>query len=281
MRKILNIAKWGATLGSEPQNFLGAKWIRTVLERTPESKKRIWALRMLSLSPHYFINPDDPQYRGMSHDEYLEAVCKTCADAREKIYEQILKPHFRNDDTALDYGCGPGFLAKAVSGHVKKIYACDISEGALACARIINAAPNLEYVTADEAGLSAIPDGSVDIVFSFAMVQHISDEILEMVLGNMRRKLKPGGRLALHIQLTNDDWKTEDEWRSDNSIHGKIKFKYGLHCFGRSADAHRKLVEKHGFTDVKIENIADFVPEDFDDVCSQSLLTATKAGGEG
>ena len=275
MRKILNIAKWGATLGREPQNFLGAKWIRTVLERTPESKKRIWALRMLSLSPHYFINPDDPQYSGMSHDEYLEAVSKTVAESREKIYQQILKPHFREDDTALDYGCGPGFLAKVVSGRVKKIYACDISEGALACARIINSAPNLEYVTADDRGLAAIPDGSVDIVFSFAMVQHISDEIFEIVLENMRRKLKPGGRLVLHIQLTDDVWKTEDEWRSDNSIQGKIKFKYGLHCFGRTADVHKQIVEKHGFTGAKVVNIADIVPEIFDDVCSQSLLTAT------
>ena len=34
MRKLINLAKWGATLGSAPQTFLGAKWVGRVLDRS-------------------------------------------------------------------------------------------------------------------------------------------------------------------------------------------------------------------------------------------------------
>lgn len=277
MRRIIDIAKWGVTLGREPQNFLGAKWVKKVLDRAPESKKRIWALRLLSLSPHYFIHPDAPEYKGMRNDEYLERVFQVCLDSRVKIYDQILKGRFRPDDIVIDYGCGPGFLARTVAPHVKKIYACDISAGALACARVLNSKPNLEYVLADKEGLNRIEDESVDAVFSFAMVQHLSDEVFEIVLENCRRKLKPGGRLILHIQMVDATWRTEDDWRNDGSVQGRLKFRYGLHCFGRTEESHRQLVAKLGFENMEVENLADMVAENFDDVCSQSLLTATRA----
>lgn len=109
MRRLFDIAKWGLTLGREPQSFLSAKWVERVLDRSAESKKRIWALRLLSLSPHYFIDPDAPEYKGMKTDKYLEKVFQVCLDSRIKIYDQVLKGRFQNKDAVLDYGCGPGF----------------------------------------------------------------------------------------------------------------------------------------------------------------------------
>jgi SAM-dependent methyltransferase len=276
MSKVLNLMKWGLTLGKQPQTFLGAKWIPPFLKRVPESKKRIWALRILSLSPHYFIKPDDPKYRGMSNKQYLETVFQDCAESRVKIYEGILKKHLNENQTVLDYGCGPGFLAKVVAPNVKKIYACDISTGALACARIVNAATNLEYVVADEEGLKSIPDESVDVVFSFALIQHLTDEVFEIVLENFRKKLKPNGLLLLHIQLEDDIWKTEEKWKSDKSVQGKIKYRYGLHCFGRTKEAHVEMVTKHQFAEIQIESVASMIDENFDDVYSQHILTARK-----
>lgn len=277
MRRLLNIIKWASTLGSEPQTFLSARWIGYFLSKTSEAKRRIWALRILSLSPHYFIDPDNQKYKGLSHDDYLNAADESYAESREKLFEQILQRYVTADDTVLEYGCGPGYVAAVVARHVKKMYACDISTGALACAKILKAAPNLEYIVADDAGFSAIPDDSLDVIYSFAMIQHVTDEVFEIVLANCKRKLKPSGRLVLHIQMTDDVWKTEDQWKADTSLQGKIKYKYGLHCFGRTEQAHIDVVERHGFTDIKVQSIADFVPEEFDDICSQSLLTAVKA----
>lgn len=276
MRKILNIVKWGATLGSEPQNFLDAGWIRHVLNRVPDSKKRIWALRMLSLSPHYFLSPDSPEYAGMRSDEYLEAAFRAGVDSRIDLFENLLKPYFRTDDTVIDYGCGPGFLAGVLAPHVKKIYACDISEGVLACARILNFAENIEYVAATDKGFSTFPEAAADIVVSFAMIQHISDEIFGRVLDNMYRKLKPGGRLVLHIQLADDLWRTEEAWRADNSISGRIKFRYGLHCFGRTIEGHRRIVAEKRFVDISVTEIGDHFRDNFPEVASQRILTAIR-----
>ncbi len=276
MNKLFNLIKWGVTLGSGSQNFLGARWIQKSLDRTPPENRRMRALRILSLSPHYFIDSDNPAYSGMSNREYLEAAFNVYKTSREKLMEQLLRGRTGPDDIVLDYGCGPGFLARAVAENVRHIYAADISSGALACARILNCADNLDYILADESGLDAIADGSIDTVISFAVIQHISDEIYNLILANCWRKLRPGGRLLFQVQLLEPGWRTEQEWKSDTSIRGKLKFKYGLHCFGRTSEAHLEMVAKHGFVDVRIESIADLVTEKFDDICSQYLLTARK-----
>jgi 2-polyprenyl-3-methyl-5-hydroxy-6-metoxy-1,4-benzoquinol methylase len=274
MSKFLNVIKWGATLGKEPQSFLSAKWIETFLKRVREKKKRIWALRIVSLSPHYFINPENPAYHGMSNDEYLEANFDLLAKSRQEVYRKILKPYLEKDFTVLDYGCGPGFLAKATASHVKKIYAIDISTGAIACAKIINSAENIEYVTADK--LDKVPDREINAVYSFAVVQHVTDEIFELILENCQKKLKPGGILILHIQLQDEIWQTEKDWKEDRSIKGKIKYQYGLHCFGRTENEYVETVAKHNFNNIHIEKIIDFVHTDSNEIHSQRLLIARK-----
>lgn len=276
MKNILKIAKWVAILGAEPQAFLGANWVKKILDRAPVSKKRIWALRLLSLSPHYFLRPEGPEFDGLSDDEHLEKGFEESLDSRLRIYEMIFKGKIHSTDVLLDYGCGPGFLSKAVSPHVKKVYSCDISSGVLACADVVNGADNIEYVLATKNGMQQIEDESIDVVISFAMVQHLSDDIFDTVLDNIARKLKPGGRLILHIQMTDDVWKTEAEWKNDSSIRGRLKFRYGLHCFGRTEEAHRELVAKHNFTNIVIYDLAEMVTDNSNDVRSQGLLTAVK-----
>lgn len=267
--------KWSLTLGKEPQNFLGAKWIGKFLERVPESRKRIWALRFVSMSPHYFVT-ELAEYRTMSHREVLEASFESCKVSRINIYEKLLKPHLEKDFVVLDYGCGPGFIAKVAADYVKKIYAIDISSGAIACAKVINAAENIEYLRADEAGLNKIPDDSVDAVYSYAVVQHLTDEILNLVLDNCQRKLKKGGKLLLHIQMPNDIWKSQDDWEKDNSIKGKLKYNYGLHCFGRTAEQYYEIVSKHGFGDFQLEEFKGFDAQYDEELKFQRLLIAYK-----
>ena len=276
MSKLLNLAKWSLTLGSEPQNFLGAKWIPAFLKRVPEKSKRKWALRILNMSPHYFLDGDNPKFAKMSLDEYLDEVYRLLSESREHIYQQILKKHLKKDYIVLEYGCGPGFVAKAVSPHVEKVFACDISTGALACGEIINKAENIDYIVADESGLSAIKDESLDAIYSFAVIQHITDEVFEIVLENCQQKLKKGGNLILHIQLEDETWKTENEWKTDESLKGKLKYKYGLHCFGRTKERHEELVSKYGFSNIEFEDLADLTNENSSQDDSQKLLLAIK-----
>ncbi len=275
MNKLFNAVKWGITLGPGSQNFLGAKWIQRVLNRTPDEKKRLRALQILSLSPHYFFCRDEPGFAEMTFAEYLNTAFEANRHSRRRVVDEILSSHLKPDDIVLDYGCGPGFLARALAPRLRKVLAYDISPGALACARILNPADNLEYVGPNEIDES-VPDASVDLVVSLALVQHLTDRIYRHVIGNCFRKLKPGGRLLLHVQITETGWHTEQEWRDDTSLRGRLKMKYGLHCFSRTEDEHIAIVESGGFEDVAIASIAEMVSDEFDDVCRQHLVTARK-----
>lgn len=276
MGRLFNIAKWAVTLGREPQDFLGAKWIRVVLNRVPKKNKRLWALRILSLSPHYFFDPENPKYAGLSHTEYLETVLASYVESRKAIYDAILSPYLNPGNTVVDYGCGPGFLSKLIAENTSRVYGCDISEGALACAEVLNSEQNLSFIRADKKGLSVIPNEGVDIVFSYALVQHLFDEILDLVLETCRQKLKRGGRIIVHVQLDDPEWKTEEEWRSDASIQGKLKLKYGLNCFARSAERYEDIVKEHGFDNVSVKPLSSFLEDDPADLSTQAILTATR-----
>jgi len=271
------MVKWGLSLGKEPQTFLSAKWIRVFLNRLSDKKKRKWALRVLALSPHYFIYGEDPENKKLPKDFYLEREFQNTINTRQKLYDLVLKGHLDGEMTVIDYGCGPGVLARIVSGHAKKVYGCDISTGVLDCARILSPAPNLEYVVADEAGLKSIPDGSVDVIYSFAVIQHLSQEIIELVFENCYRKLKPGGKILIHVQMDDNVFGIEEEWKSDTSLKGRIRYRYGLHCFARTPEFFQELLPAKGFSKPEIVEIEKLVNGDiFNDICTQHLLIACK-----
>jgi hypothetical protein len=98
-----------------------------------------------------------------------------------------------------------------------------------------------------------------------------------MVIANCFRKLKAGGCMVLHVQMTEDGWRTEQEWKDDRSLKGRVKMRFGLNCFARAEDEHLDIVESEGFRDIEIKPIAEMVTDEFDDVCRQHLLTARKS----
>jgi 2-polyprenyl-3-methyl-5-hydroxy-6-metoxy-1,4-benzoquinol methylase len=173
MKRVLEVLKWWLASGKNPQSFLDAKWISFLLRKVPESKKRLWALRLLSLSPHYFFDNGNSESRKTSHAEYLENAFSVNADSRVEIYRKMLASQLKPDTVVLDYGCGPGYLAKIVAPHVRKLYAVDISSGAIECARILNSEPNLIYCLIDGENLG-IADGTIDTIYSFAVFQHLN-----------------------------------------------------------------------------------------------------------
>ena len=263
-----------ATLGNEPQNFLGAKWVQWFLSRAPNSRKRNWALRVVSMSPHYFIDQDRLGILDVANSTYLDKLSNRLTKSRQEIFDRLLKQHLKASFKVIDYGCGPGYLAKAAAPHVNHIYAVDISRGALTCAKIINAAENVEYICTDRSGLNSIPDGSVDAVYSFAVVQHLNEKMIEKILANCRQKLKHYGLLILHIQLPDYIWREQKDWERDETIKGRLKHKYGLHCFGRREEEYFELARKNGFGDIHVQEIVSKFPHENSSWSSQRILLA-------
>ena len=103
--------------------------------------------------------------------------------------------------TALEIGCGPGRLMLPLSRELSQVYGVDVSEEMVAIAkRNLAGAPNAEARVATGVDLAGFEDESVDLVYSYAVFQHIPER--EFVLSYLReavRVLAPGGLLKLHF----------------------------------------------------------------------------------
>ncbi len=249
------------------QNFLGAPWVPRLVEAVPERARERAALRLLALSPHYFYDRD------------VRAEAERNRRTRQALAEALIAPHLTPRARVIDYGCGPGYLARAVAGLAgagAHVDAVDISRGVLACARALNGVPGVSYLTPDELGRR---DGGADLAYSFAVVQHLRTDAVIRALRLLAAKLRPGATLLVHFAEPGPDgWRTEAEWDADQSLTGRARRQYGLHCFGRTSEEMRDLVTGQGFTGAEVTPLRGqlTVPGD-DDVPSQHLLTAQRA----
>jgi SAM-dependent methyltransferase len=166
-------------------------------------------------------------------------------------------------------------MANAVAGRADHIYAVDISRGVLACARVLNRRPNITFLRPAE--IRQEPE-TVDLAYSFAVVQHLRTEILLDMLRLIADKLRPDGVLLLHFAVPGQGgWRTEAEWTADKSLSGRAKLRYGLNCFGRSADEMDALVSRCGFTDVVVRSLNGSVNiPGGDDIAHQHWLIARR-----
>jgi SAM-dependent methyltransferase len=243
-----------------PQNFLGGKLFARIIRASPRPVRKWMALRILALSPHYFFAPAAGEHKRM-------------AAGRARLIDDLVAPHISATSVVLDYGCGPGYAAKAASKRAKTLYAVDISDGALEAARTLNGAANIVYLNA--ADMARVPTGSIDLVYSFALVQHVGNAILGEILAGLHRVLKPDGKMILHVLIDAADGRTEAEWRGDASLAGKMRLRYSLHCFDRSEGEIRDLISAGGFEIREIVPAAGRTAADAD-IAAQHLVYASR-----
>ncbi|MBX3298538.1 MAG: methyltransferase domain-containing protein [Acidobacteria bacterium] len=264
------------TVGRRPQAFLDARWIGWTLGIVPERRKRLWAFRLLSLSPHYFIDRKTPENCSLTELAYFEKAAAEWRTSRRQFYDSVLKPRLNGAAAVMDLGCGPGFLSFAIAGEVSSVAGCDISSGALACAQVLNPADNLAYFRIVDNEIDGLLDESVDAVVSLAVIQHLAMDAYRDVLKLCFRKLKPKGRCLLHVQLNEGRWRTEDSWLNDTTLKGKLRYRCGLHNFGRPASEHIAAARAAGFESVAIEPIAHLFPDGLAGIGEQHILVAEK-----
>jgi SAM-dependent methyltransferase len=245
------------------QNFLGAPWIARLVENSPDRIQENVALRLLALSPHYFYDRD------------MRAEAERNRRSRRALVEALVSPHLTDTARVIDYGCGPGYMARAVADKARHVTAVDISPGVLACAKKLNGCPNIDYLTPAQFRLDPV---QADLAYSFAVVQHVRTEVLTDVLRLLAGKLRPGGILLLHFAIPGQQgWRTEAEWKADRSLAGRVKLRYGLNCFGRSVSEMESLVSGCGFADATVQSLAGNLPVACDDdITQQHLLTARR-----
>jgi O-antigen biosynthesis protein len=106
------------------------------------------------------------------------------------------------DGDVLDAACGVGYGSARLAEVARRVVGVDLSEDAIAYARIRYAAPNVEFQVADLLALD-LPAASFDVVCSFETIEHLPDQ--EAFLAHVARVLRPDGTLFVstpHARVT-------------------------------------------------------------------------------
>jgi len=102
---------------------------------------------------------------------------------------------------ALDFGCGAGRIARALSARFDVCYAIDISQEMIRLAREFNRdRPNCVFEHKGDALLAQVRSNSFDFVYSSFVLQHLSSE--REVLDYVRefvRVVRPGGTIVFQL----------------------------------------------------------------------------------
>ena len=145
-----------------------------------------------------------PQTKGLvlhSEARYYDLLAWTLTLGRERAFRERLVDLARltSGDTVLDLGCGTGTLAVAARRRVGAsgtVLGVDASPEMIDRAKRKAAKAGVE-VTFQTGIAEALPfpDASVDVVLNTLMLHHLPRPVRERCAHEMRRVLKPGGRV--------------------------------------------------------------------------------------
>jgi SAM-dependent methyltransferase len=105
------------------------------------------------------------------------------------------------EERALDVGTGAGALALALAPLVREVVGLDPVPELLELA-LERAAPNTDFVEGDGTALP-FPDGSFDLAGTHRTLHHVARP--DLVVAELARVTKPGGRVLVVDQLAPDD----------------------------------------------------------------------------
>lgn len=117
---------------------------------------------------------------------------------RKRIVDEVaLKP----GESVLDCGCGTGTLAviaKRQVGSEGSVHGIDLSPDQLAIAKQKAQKKDLS-IDFQEGSIDELPfaDESFDAIFSTLMMHHVPENVKRSAFREMRRVLRPGGRIVI------------------------------------------------------------------------------------
>lgn len=162
--------------------------------------------------------------RGQDDAEFFDTAREVvrALESEIKRLPKATKPRARR---ALEIGCGPGRLMKPMSAHFGEIHGVDVSDE-----MIRRAASNLQDVPhahphhTSGSDLAPFADESFDLVYSYAVFQHIpSAEVVFNYLNEAVRVLKPGGIIRAQLNGLPKTAKVYDTWSGVRISGDEIK----------------------------------------------------------
>jgi dolichol-phosphate mannosyltransferase len=137
--------------------------------------------------------------------------------------EATIKREFQSGARLLHAGCGSGQVDAGLHEHAK-ITAIDISPSALAIYRRHN--PQAEAVRHASIFDLPFPDQSFDGAYNLGVVEHFQKDELARAFTELRRVLKPGGKLVVfwpHAHATSVKLLSSAHWVLNDVLHKDIR----------------------------------------------------------
>lgn len=97
--------------------------------------------------------------------------------------------------TVVDFGAGRGDLTALLLARGARVYAVDQSPASVAI--LLDRFGGHPGFLGAAQGSAALPDGVADAVTLLEILEHLTDAVSRVVLSEVRRLLKPGGRLVV------------------------------------------------------------------------------------
>ena len=147
-----------------------------------------------------------------------------------KLFD-ILYPiygHELHNQVFLELGCGVGRETRYFSDVFDKIVAVDVSKNMIDKAKN-RVKGNIDWVICDGKTIP-IEDNSVDILYSFIVLQHCPQEVVSSYFLDIHRVLKPGGTFVFQLHTGDvhsepDSYCSYSHWTMDE-IRNELK---GMH----------------------------------------------------
>jgi ubiquinone/menaquinone biosynthesis C-methylase UbiE len=103
-------------------------------------------------------------------------------------------PYLSPRSTVLDFGCGSGRVARYVAPRCAQLWAVDVSPRMLQLTRErLRETANLRFARCYDVAIPDVPSASVDVVYSFLVLQHLEREDAFLALRELRRVLRVDG----------------------------------------------------------------------------------------
>jgi ubiquinone/menaquinone biosynthesis C-methylase UbiE len=113
-----------------------------------------------------------------------------------------VRAHCEPGTVALDLCCGEGAWARLIAATGATTFGVDLSEASLAAARAATAQePNPPVFRVMDAEALDFPDGTFDLIVASGCLHHLD---LDRAYGELRRVLKPGGRIMCNEALAHN-----------------------------------------------------------------------------
>lgn len=131
-------------------------------------------------------------------DRQGEAYANLASVQEQKILSAIVRlSQATSEDRVLDVASGPGFIAMAFAPHCKEVVGVDVTQNFLTSARQEAERRGLSNASFKFGDVESMPfgDAEFDVAVCRSAFHHFPNP--EGVLGEMKRVVKPGGRLLI------------------------------------------------------------------------------------